>query len=131
MRQVFDRNGVAYPLGDKIAAGGQGEVFPMASMPSRVVKIFLPKFLTGEEGKNLRGKLAALRGKQRRVRTAAVGGRGDFQGRGLITDSRKPRGNLPGLAGSRKRVTSSCLPSRSMRSEYSGRGWVSAIFRIS
>jgi DNA-binding helix-hairpin-helix protein with protein kinase domain len=64
MRQVFDINGVAYPLGDKIAAGGQGEVFPMASIADRVVKIFLPKFLTGEEGKNLRGKLTALRGKQ-------------------------------------------------------------------
>lgn len=70
--QTFQENDRPFMLGEKLGEGAQGEVYLSLSPPGRVVKLFHSRFLTGDDGDNLRGKLLVLRAKQPIAKLDAV-----------------------------------------------------------
>jgi DNA-binding helix-hairpin-helix protein with protein kinase domain len=57
--KVFDSSGQVQPLGDEIARGGEGVVYPLATRPSVVVKLYHDDLLA-RRGAALREKVMAM-----------------------------------------------------------------------
>ena len=57
--QAFDRTGAAQKLGNEIARGGEGSVFPVATRHSVVAKLYHPEVIT-RRGGELEDKVAAM-----------------------------------------------------------------------